>query len=166
MLWLLNIADRNALIGAVFKADAHLADKGRETFHGRHAPIGVSDRCAHISDIVRLDADLKLRAQGAEQIGFFQCYRDAVVKRNDRAIRRGCTNGSSVEGRSQRIARFRLDPLSERLRYDVEQAMEGQGGIWLAVVAGLNVPSDGFIAGYQGPWQMEAYKPIADASYR
>jgi hypothetical protein len=36
----------------------------------------------------------------------------------------------------------------------------------VAVVAGLNVPSDGFIAGYQGPWQMEAYKPVANASHR
>lgn len=30
----------------------------------------------------------------------------------------------------------------------------------IAVVAGLSVPSDGFIAGYQGPWEMQAYEPL------
>lgn len=48
----------------------------------------------------------------------------------------------------------------EQLRGHLSRCM-GQ----VAVVAGLNVPSDGFIAGCQGPWQMEAYKPIVDASH-
>lgn len=49
----------------------------------------------------------------------------------------------------------------EQLRGHLSRCM-GQ----VAVIAGLNVPSDGLIAGYQGPWQMEAYKPIADAGHR
>lgn len=49
----------------------------------------------------------------------------------------------------------------EQLRGHLSRCM-GQ----IAVIAGRNVPSDGFIAGYQGPWQMDAYKPIADGGHR
>jgi hypothetical protein len=49
----------------------------------------------------------------------------------------------------------------EQLRGHLSRCM-GQ----VAVVAGLNVPSDGFVAGYQGPWPMEAYKPAAAAGHR
>lgn len=49
----------------------------------------------------------------------------------------------------------------EQLRGHLSRCM-GQ----IAVVAGLDVPSDGFIAGYQGPWQMEAYKPFNYAADR
>lgn len=49
----------------------------------------------------------------------------------------------------------------EQLRGHLSRCM-GQ----IAMVAELNVPSDGLIAGYQGPWQMEAYKPVADAPLR
>ncbi len=30
----------------------------------------------------------------------------------------------------------------------------------IAIVAGMSVPSDGLIAGYQGAWPMNAYKPV------
>lgn len=49
----------------------------------------------------------------------------------------------------------------EQLRGHLSRCM-GQ----IAVVAGLKVPSDGLIAGYQGPWQMEAYKTVSDAPHR
>lgn len=70
----------------------------------------------------------------------------------------------------------RSDPVSEPYRLDEDRqiyfdALEQLRGHLsrclgqVAVVASLNVPSDGFIAGYQGPWQMEAYKLVADAGH-
>lgn len=49
----------------------------------------------------------------------------------------------------------------EQLRGHLSRCM-GQ----ISVVADLNLPSDGFVAGYQGPWQMEAYLPIAAPTNR
>lgn len=49
----------------------------------------------------------------------------------------------------------------EQLRGHLSRCM-GQ----IAVVAGFDVPSDGLIGGYQGPWQMEAYEPLSDAAHQ
>lgn len=74
----------------------------------------------------------------------------------------GMAKSDSAEGfyRPNEDRQIYFDAL-EQLRGHLSRCL-GQ----VAVVAGLNVPSDGFIAGYQGPWQMEAYKPVADASHR
>ncbi|MCB9948145.1 MAG: hypothetical protein H6842_09990 [Rhodospirillaceae bacterium] len=33
----------------------------------------------------------------------------------------------------------------------------------VAIIAGMDLPSDGLISGYQGPWPMEAYGSVEDA---
>jgi hypothetical protein len=77
--------------------------------------------------------------------------------------------GSSGMAKPDPASEFYRPHEDRQIYFDALEQLRGHLSRCLGqvtVVAGLNVPSDGFIAGYQGPWQMKAYKPVADASHR
>lgn len=73
-------------------------------------------------------------------------------------------SGADLAKRKER-KEFHRPPEDRQTYFDALELLRGHLSRCLgqiAIVAGMNVPSDGLIAGYQGPWQLEAYIPLAD----
>ncbi|MCA8927027.1 MAG: hypothetical protein KDC18_03095 [Alphaproteobacteria bacterium] len=57
---------------------------------------------------------------------------------------------------------FRRQPEAQQMYFDALEMLRGHLSRCLgqvAAIAGMDAPSDGLIANYQGAWQLEAYKP-------
>lgn len=62
------------------------------------------------------------------------------------------------------LSDFRRLPDVRQAYFDALEVLRGHLSRWLgqvAAIAGMDAPSDGIIANYQGPWHMEAYQPLA-----
>ena len=63
-----------------------------------------------------------------------------------------------------RMGEFRRPPDVRQAYFDALELLRGHLSRCLgqvAVLAGMDAPADGIIANYQGPWQIEAYRPLA-----